>query len=378
MSLTLVHTADWQIGKSFGAFPPEVAIPLREARLDAIDRIAAVAKEAGARHVLVAGDVFEAELASLVLLRQPMERMRAHRELTWHLLPGNHDPDRPGGLWERLGGSGLPANVRLHLRPEPAEIEADVFVLPAPLHSRATSEDPTAWMDEARTPSGALRIGLAHGSIQGFGEEGEAAIPIAPTRASTARLDYLALGDWHGALKIADRVWYSGTPEPDRYKANDPGNVLVVRLAGPGKGPEVTKVAVGHFRWVATAIEVESARDLDALEVGLQGSATPLSRILLSLALTGQVSLSAYAEIEARLQRLLPSLRQLERDDRGLRLRPQTTDLDQVGAAGDLRSAAEILAGLTGSDDPVLARNAERALARLLGLAAGKAGHGTP
>ena len=58
-------------------------------------------------------------------------------------------------------------------------------------------------------------------------------------RAATARLDYLALGDWHGTRRIDARTWYSGTPEPDRFKANEPGNVLQVDIARAGAEPIV-------------------------------------------------------------------------------------------------------------------------------------------
>ncbi len=84
-------------------------------------------------------------------------------------------------------------------------------------------------MDGVASPAGTLRIGLAHGSVQGFGSAGEANVPIDPARVKSAGLSYLALGDWHGTTRISDRAWYSGTPEPDGFRDNDPGNALVVR-----------------------------------------------------------------------------------------------------------------------------------------------------
>ena len=38
--MRFLHTADWQLGKPFGRFEPEVRAALGEARFDAIDRIA--------------------------------------------------------------------------------------------------------------------------------------------------------------------------------------------------------------------------------------------------------------------------------------------------------------------------------------------------
>jgi hypothetical protein len=57
----IIHTAAWQLGKSFGRIPAEVRVALAEARLDSIDRIAAAASSSTAQHVIVAGDVFDSE-----------------------------------------------------------------------------------------------------------------------------------------------------------------------------------------------------------------------------------------------------------------------------------------------------------------------------
>ncbi len=219
--IRFVHTADWQIGKAFGGFPPEKQGVLRDARLSAVDRIAVIAHGHGATHVLVAGDVYDSETLPARDVMRLIERLKAHAPLVWLLLPGNHDPDRYGGLYERLLRSGLPVNVRLCREARPISLAPGVVVLPAPLKSRAETGDPTAWMDHAETPGEPIRIGLAHGSVQGFGSSSEAAARIDPLRLRSAGLAYLALGDWHGTKKVAEGVWYAGTPEPDRYLGNE-------------------------------------------------------------------------------------------------------------------------------------------------------------
>ena len=78
MSLTLIHTADWQIGRNFGTsgtLDVRKRTLLREARVTVIDRIAQAATQAagdfgGSRHVLVAGDVFDSPTVPDPLLRQ--------------------------------------------------------------------------------------------------------------------------------------------------------------------------------------------------------------------------------------------------------------------------------------------------------------------
>jgi hypothetical protein len=152
--------------------------------------------------------------------------MKAFPEVHWHLLPGNHDPHRPEGVWDRVAQIGLPQNIHLHLTPAPFAFDAQAFLLPAPLTRKAEAQDLTAWMDAAPTPAGALRIGLAHGCVTNFGGDGEATNPINPDRSKSARLDYLALGDWHRTLQIGPAAWYAGTPEPDRAGGQELGTAL--------------------------------------------------------------------------------------------------------------------------------------------------------
>jgi DNA repair exonuclease SbcCD nuclease subunit len=36
-------------------------------------------------------------------------------------------------------------------------------------------------------------------------------------RLPSSEIDYIALGDWHGIKQVNQKVWYSGTPEIDRF-----------------------------------------------------------------------------------------------------------------------------------------------------------------
>ena len=98
MRFAFIHTADWQIGKRFGAFEAEKAAVLREQRLGAVDRLAKAARASGAATVLVAGDVFDSETVTDALVARLLSRLTGHNNLVWHLLSGNHDPARAGGV----------------------------------------------------------------------------------------------------------------------------------------------------------------------------------------------------------------------------------------------------------------------------------------
>ena len=367
MRFVFVHTADWQIGKRFGAFPSEKAAVLREERLRAVDRVAEAARAAGAETVLVAGDVFDSETISDALTGTLLSRLKAHPKLSWHLLPGNHDPARAGGVWEAIVGAGLPANVVVHTEPRPAELAPGVVLLPAPLTAKSTSRDPTAWMDAAATPAGTLRVGLAHGSVQGFGSEGDADVAIDPARAKAAGLSYLALGDWHGTTSISERVWYAGTPEPDRFPDNEPGHALVVTIEGASAAPKVERVATKHFTWARRQQTVENAQGLDAVEAEFAQLGSAASRWLIDLRLQGMVTLFERAAIEARLSQLATQVFHLEAGLAGLHTKTAASDLEALGS-GVLGTVAQRLK-TEAEGGGGQAEVAERALRKLFSIA---------
>ncbi len=339
--MRFIHTADWQIGKVFRRFQDKEPV-LQQARLDVIGAIAALAAAEGATDILIAGDLYEHEAPSQRTLSEPLQRMRQHVALRWHVLPGNHDPHRPQGLWDRARSQGLPANVVLHLEPKPHRV-GDAVILPAPLQRASETRDLTGWMDRAETEPGLIRIGLAHGSIQGFGGgEGEAKNLIDPRRPELARLDYLALGDWHRTLAIGERVHYSGTPEPDRFGSQDEGSVLLVDIPGPGAPPRVDRRRVGRYRWTTEAHRLDSPEQIDDLDRLLR-QAPDLANHVMRLRLEGALSLAALALLDERLAQLEAAMLWLEIDREALEVRPAPEDLERIDFDGVLRQASDRL-----------------------------------
>ena len=84
-----IHTADWQLGKPFSQFEDGLSEQLRQARIEAIDIIASIAKERSIPHVIVAGDVFDQEIPNPKTIRQALDVMSEAKDVTFYLLPGN-------------------------------------------------------------------------------------------------------------------------------------------------------------------------------------------------------------------------------------------------------------------------------------------------
>lgn len=369
MGITFIHTADWQIGKPFGTLAAMASL-LADARFGAIDRIAGVAAAANARHVLVAGDVFDGISVPDAVLSQTVARMAAYPHLVWHLLPGNHDPAQPGGVWQRIEPLLSGTKIRLHLTAEPVEIEPGVLLLPAPLKTRAMSTDPTDYMASHVSAPGVIRIGFAHGSVRGFGSQGDAAVPIEPTRDRSARLDYLALGDWHGLTRIGDRVWYSGTPEPDGYKDNEPGHCLAVTIAATGTPPVVERHRTAMYEWLERTVAIRGAADLAALAADLKSRGAPVRPILLALKLDGRVSISDGTAIEAEIAGIRGLVRHLDLDTANMRPSADASELEAVFTGG-LAAVAKRIAGQQSQGDADMQRIAGRALQMLANMAQG-------
>jgi DNA repair exonuclease SbcCD nuclease subunit len=351
-----IHSADWQVGKVFKRFAAKEEA-LRQARLSAIERLGELGRVHDVQHILVAGDVYDSEAPNSITLRAPIERMKPFANIHWHLLPGNHDPYRPEGVWDRVAQLGLPAHVHLHLSPTVFHLADNAFLLPAPLLRKNELNDLTEWMDGAATPPAALRIGLAHGAVMNFTNEGEACNPIDPLRPAKAKLDYLALGDWHRTLQIGPAVWYAGTPEPDRAGGQERGTALLVDIPAPGAPASVTPLNTGTYRWLTRTERVVDGSELVDLDQRLRSEAD-LSRLILRLQIEGTLPFAAHVELQRRLVDLEAAVFHLEVDRADLLARPTQADLEAIDFDGVLRRSADRLKAI--ADNPAQSAETRR------------------
>lgn len=364
MTLRLLHSADWQVGRIYSQFEPDDAAALFEARFRVVERLAALATEHAVDAVLVAGDVFDAQTVSDKTVRRLFNTMQAYRG-PWFLLPGNHDAALAESVWTRAHRLGVvPPNVTTCLESRVHAVSDRFAVLPAPLVQRHTYGDLTDWCAEAPTPEGLPRIGLAHGCVQGIlPEEVDATNPIAADRAAAARLDYLALGDWHGSKRVDERTWYAGTPETDRFKANDSGQALLVTIPGPGGIPEVEPLRTGQYRWQQLEHRLAVATDVDEVLRVLGGCG---SDDVVQLRVSGMCDLGGHRRLQAGVETARARVRALVHDPSGLRLEPTQEDVEALHADGYVGEVLQELRAEQSGPQAELARDALVILARML------------
>jgi DNA repair exonuclease SbcCD nuclease subunit len=313
--VTFLHTADWQLGKPFaGVEDSDKRALLQHERLQAVRRIAKLATERAASFVVVSGDLFDSPRPTRATVASACSAI-GEIGLPVYVIPGNHDHGGPGSLWEQeffqSERKQLAPELKILLKPEPVELE-NAVLLPCPLLRRHEASDPAAWLRSSQEFAGRFadkpRIVLAHGSILNFGplsdeDESDAGTPnlIDLTRLPESDLDYLALGDWHGAKQVAAKAWYSGTPELDRFikgEGHNPGNILIVE-AGRSQPPRVQSVRTAAIGWHELEFNFADDSGLTRLKelvdekIGNRANAD-----LLKLQLSGSLGIEAAARLE--------------------------------------------------------------------------------
>jgi len=382
--LTFLHSADWQIGKPYARVQDaDKRARLRQARIEAIGRIGGQVAATQARFLLVAGDLFDSPTPSssdVTAVCQAIGKL----SIPVLVIPGNHDHGAPGSVWHtpffQQEQQRRAPNLQVLLERQPLELD-EALVLPCPLLRRSDSEDPTSWVLQLSWgdwPPRKPRILLAHGSVHGFAATDLDADDDNPSSANNLlqlneallrEIDYVALGDWHGLKSIHPKIWYSGTPEPDRFpRSNDyqGGQVLAVTVQR-GASPHVEPLPTAALDWQQRRVELRSAADLDRLESQLEPllHGEPGQQLLL-LEQSGSLSLGAHQRYQQLLERLEAQLLRLKQ--RGaIEQRPDTDELAQLSGGADApllaRVASELQAELnTATEERSLL---ERALAEL-------------
>lgn len=371
-----LHTADWQLGMTRHFLAGEAQARFDGARIDVIRTIGAVAVDEECDFVVVCGDVFESNQVSRQVILRAFEAMGAAPQVTFYLLPGNHDPlDASSVYTSRAFTENKPDNVVVLEEPIPVEVASGVELVPAPWFTKRPLTDLVADACDGLEEGDAIRIVVGHGAIDTWSPDESNPALISPefleARIDEGLIHYVALGDRHSTTDVVQtgRVWYSGTPEPTRYDEIDPGNVLIVDLDVDQISVETR--TVGTWRFLQQDWELTDDTDLDAIEdwlTGIEGK----DRTIVKLSLVGQISLAQKARLDNLLEHHDDLLAALEDGERrsDLAVIPDDADLSDLGLSGFAQEALDDLVKLAESnqlDQAVAARDAMALLYRLVG-----------
>lgn len=282
--MRFLHTADIQIGMRAAFAGEERARQIRAARLRTLRRIVELANREAVDFTILAGDVFEDRAPALGDIGTVAGALReAHAPV--YVVPGNHDPATgatpyAAASWKELERGGMVFTAR-----EPTRYAVpggDLLV--SPCATKYSVDDPTRPFIDMPSAEGAIRVGVAHGTLrineaQGFDDgEQRAGFPISTDAASRAGLRYLALGHFHSYQQHADGgaiIAYSGTPEQTRFDDRDCGTISIVEIAGSRAPAQVTRVEVHELRWSTERFMLTDESSLDGALDTLRDLAEP-------------------------------------------------------------------------------------------------------
>jgi DNA repair exonuclease SbcCD nuclease subunit len=377
--MRFVHTADWQLGMTRYFLNGEAQPRYSAARRDVVSRIGALALDAGAEFVVVAGDVFEDNQLSPREVSLSLEAMRAIG-VPVYLLPGNHDPlDAASVYTSALFVAECPQNVTVLDRSGVFDVRPGLQIVAAPWHSKRPTGDLVAEALDGLTGDGVTRIVVGHGGVDIFEPDKDkpSLVRLSALEAAVHRgaVHYIALGDKHSRTQVGAtaRIWYSGSPEVTNYDdiEPDPGQVLVVDIDedDPHRPVQVDARRVGSWRFVTLCRTVDSGRDVADLDMNLD-LMPDKQRTVVRLGLSGSMTVTDKAVLDACLDKYARLFAALVTWDRrtDIAVIPADGEFDDLGIGGFAAAAVDELvsAARSGGADADDARGALALLLRLV------------
>lgn len=396
-----LHAADLHLGLRVTRFEEDACNRVGEARFIALHQLRQKAAELRVDFIVIAGDIFDDHCVSRSEATRAFPILESSAgSCPVFIIPGNHDPLVPGGVWDRDPWLREQPHLRVHFlrTPEPTRVpNLPVTIFPCPVRQRRSMDDPTSWIEKHRRENGdhTIRIGLAHGSLNVMRLPEDDHL-IRPDAAEYFGLDYLALGHWHrrSRHKTSDgieRTAYSGTHEPmafpggnaslstgwlsysadgnaERFQDDGNGSALLVEIEAPHSPPRIEDVDIGRLRWRAEQQDV-TAISLGSLIREYSDRSNPELTIL-RLTLAGVMDPRAYARLDELRQivhhRYHPGS---SMDADGVLIEPNIEQLAEAVGTGVLKRVLDRLKADGQSADPDVKRIAEHALKLLYRIA---------
>jgi DNA repair exonuclease SbcCD nuclease subunit len=401
--IRFLHAADLHLGLRITRFEESACQRIGEARFEALEQLRNKAAELQVHFVLIAGDVFDDHSVSKSISERAFTLFEGKTiPCPVYIIPGNHDPLTPGGVWDRDPWTREQPTKRVRLLREQSPVVVPglpVEIFPCPLRNRNSIDDPTTWIADHPRADGdrTIRIGLAHGSLNLLPNLPLDDHLIRKDAADHYRLDYLALGHWHKPLRhcssdAAERTAYSGTHEPmrfpesgaglstgwssystdgdaERFQDDGRGTVLLVSIEEAGAPPHIETVEVGRLRWSAERLDVTS-RPLGEI-ITQYAERVGRERMVVRLTLSGVLDPDKRQRIDAVLREIVCGRycpgSSFDADE--VLVEPTPEQLSKIVGDGVLSRMVEHLRQDSGSTDVAAKRVADHALKLLYRIA---------
>lgn len=335
--LKILASADWHLGMKFAGYPG-VQDKLAEARFLSLERLVDSANRADCALLLIAGDLFDRVSVGAKDVKRTAAALDGFQGRLVAVLPGNHDfySGNTSSLWSRFDEA---AGDRILLLREPrfydlSRYDLDVALAAGPCDSKHSKSNAISWLRDAggaeettKVQAEALRIGVAHGSVEGVSPDAQGVyFPMKQAELDQAPVDFWVIGHTHRqhpsdikGIKLSRAapppVLIPGTPEPDGFDCSHGGTAWLIE-ADEAKHIHVRTLSTGTYRFIRTEHNLESAPQLQHLVKELQG--TEQEKTLLRLTLAGRLEEQQILELRRHLEEAEKSFFYARIDDSGV------------------------------------------------------------
>jgi DNA repair exonuclease SbcCD nuclease subunit len=354
-----LHSGDWQLGMTRHFLSTDAQARYSEARLDAVRKIAELARKEDCLFVVVSGDVFESNHLDRQVVVRALDALAAFN-VPVYLLPGNHDPVNAGSIYRS-------STFREHCPKQVVVLESsgivrvpgsNVELVGAPWDSKHQLADLVARVCTELTPSDrVVRVVVAHGAVDEGSRNPDDPTLIRVEAAEDAIrrgcVHYVALGDRHSATEVGStgRIWYSGTPLVTDYTEIEPNEVLLVEL--DQKSVSVQKRIVGSWRFIRKSFDVNTRAEVEAVRSWLEDLPDKRCTVV-KLSFVGTLSLTHKAGLDAVLEHSKDLFAAVEawEGHTELRVLPDEDDLRDLALSGFAKEATAELGSLASFAGP--------------------------
>jgi len=352
--LKILASADYHLGMKFAGYP-SVQEELAEARFLSLKRLVDRANELGCALFLIAGDLFDRVSVSAKDVGRAAELLNGFQGPLVAVLPGNHDfyGGSSGSLWSRFGEA---AGDRILLLQDPGVYDLNhydlkILLYAGPCDSKHSRSSAISWLEDTAVQGQyieanreALRIGVAHGSVEGVSPDAQGLyFPMTHKQLDEAPVDLWVIGHTHRqhpseikGIKVSSAapppVLIPGTPEPDGFDCRHGGTALMIE-ADENKQIRLESLSAGTYLFVREEHTLEGAQDLQRLvkelrSVRFRGADQAVT--LLRLTLRGRLETEQLLELRRHLADAEKSFFYTQIDDSGLleRISEQTVEAE--------------------------------------------------
>ena len=313
MAIRIVHTADNHLGLPFRSYDDATRAVLAEERFAALDRLVETANQRQADFFVIAGDLFDSTRVKAADIDRTASILTGFAGTAVLVLPGNHDfssgPDTE--IWRRFRKA-TDATDMIELLDKTMVVRHEIAgqlieFFPCPCPSKTGREPTTNWVSNAEHNQAALRIGIAHGNVEGLGlDAADRYFTMTAADLEKAGMATWLLGHIHVPFPTNESGTHSpffmaGIHTPDSVRCRHSGSAWLIECSGT-QLHRYERLTPGQIRFIRLTEILASAVDVDQLEVNC--SSFQAVSTVLDLQITGRLNAADRKKLEHLLERL--------------------------------------------------------------------------